>query len=105
MDRPEGVSVRFIAPGPPSGFDHQYKLAYVVTLTAHQLSTDLHIINDGQDEFKFQALIHGYLAVPDASKIKMTGMGKGTRFYDKAAGGKMDTWEEETLVVDKEVDR
>lgn len=105
MDRPEGVSIRLVAPPPPAGFKHDYELAYVMTLSKHQLSTDMHIINRGTDDFMFQALLHGYLAVPDVSKIKISGMGTGTEFRDKAAGNVISSWEGGDLVIDKMVDR
>jgi len=105
MDRDEGVSVRLTAPPPPSDFPHKYKLSYVVTLTAHQLSTDLHIVNLGSEPFIFQALLHSYLAVPDSSKLTITGMDKGMEYRDKVLGGKMMVWQQESLAVDQEIDR
>lgn len=108
MDRPEGVSVRLTAPPPPSdsGFNHPFKLAYVVTLAPHQLSTDLHIVNTSdKDDFIFQALLHTYLAVPDASKIKITGVEKGVTYKDKTQGMKVCEATGEPVVIDKEVDR
>ena len=98
MDRPEGVSVRLLAPPPPSGFSHNYKLAYVVTLAAHQLSCDIHVTNNDSKEFKFQALLHNYLAVPDSSKISMTGIDKGVQYFDKALG-KTEQWGGESLTI------
>ena len=108
MDRPEGVSVRFTAPPAPadSGFPHPFKLAYVVTLAPHQLSTDVHIVNTSdKDDFIFQALLHTYLAVPDASKIKITGVDKGVTYKDKTQGMIEVQSTGEPIVIDKEVDR
>lgn len=83
MDREEGVSVRFLAPAAPSEFGHKYKLAYVVTLSAHELCTDIHVINEGSDDFIFQSLLHSYLAVDDSSKISVEGFDKGTKYLSK----------------------
>lgn len=105
MDRSEGVSIRLSAPAPPSTFNHTYKLAYVVTLTAHQLSTDLHVTNTGKEDFIFQALLHTYLAVPDVSKISIKGIGKGVEFRDKTKGGEVGVWDGGDLRIDKETDR
>ena len=104
MDRAEGVSVRLNAPPPPSSFSHKYQLSYVVTLTRSQLSTDIHIMNRGDDDFIFQALLHGYLAVPDVSKISITGLDQGVAYFDKADGKKMKTWQGGALTIDKETD-
>lgn len=105
MDRKEGVSIRLLAPAPPSSFQHKYRLSYVVTLTAHQLSTDVHITNEDDKDFIFQALLHGYLAVPDASKISITGLDKGVQYFDKADGKKMKTWPGGPLKIEGETDR
>lgn len=106
MDRPEGVSVRFTAPPPPAEFQHKYKLAYVVTLSEHQLSTDVHIVNEETDrEFKFQALLHGYLAIPDSSKIRISNIPKGTTYVDKILGGKVTQSDGEDIVIDRPIDR
>lgn len=106
MDRPEGVSVRLLAPPPPAEFKHDYRLSYVVTLARHQLSTDLHVVNTSTSEdFKFQALLHNYLAVPDVSKIKITGIEKGTQYVDKVQNFKRETWDGGALEINKQVDR
>ncbi|WVR03520.1 hypothetical protein IAU60_000512 [Kwoniella sp. DSM 27419] len=104
MDRPEGVSVRLRAPGPPSDFEHKYKLSYVVTLTENQLSTDVHIVNEDDKDFIFQTLLHTYLAVPDSSKIKISGIDKGTTYKDKVLG-KVEQWDGSDLSIDREIDR
>ncbi|KAK6905329.1 glucose-6-phosphate 1-epimerase [Kwoniella mangroviensis CBS 10435] len=106
MDRPEGVSLRFTAPLPPTEFQHKYKLAYVVTLSEHQLSTDLHIVNEEESkEFTFQALLHTYLAIPDSSKIKISNVPKGTTYVDKILGGKKVESDGEDIVIDRPIDR
>ena len=48
MDRDSGVSVRFgLNPNPEiaAKFPHPFHLTYVVTLTKHELSTDIHVVN------------------------------------------------------------
>jgi glucose-6-phosphate 1-epimerase len=105
MDRPEGVSVRLAAPAPPSSFPHSYKLTYVVTLSAHQLSTDVHVENTSdKEDFMFHALLHNYLAVPDARKIKIGGLDKGIEYRDKVKGETL-TWEGGDLTITGETDR
>jgi len=105
MDRDSGVSVRFTAPAPPSEFDHKYKLAYVVTLTEHELSTDVHVTNEGDDDFIFQTLLHTYIAVPDAGKIAITGIDKGTKYLDKIAGGTFAESDGQAIKIEGPVDR
>lgn len=104
MDRPEGVSVRFKAPAPPAEFGHKHDLTYVVTLTAHQLSTDLHVTNTGTEDFKFQALLHNYLAVPDEKKLSVEGLEKGQRWKDKTEGMVQKEWAGGPLTITKEQD-
>ncbi|KAJ9121584.1 hypothetical protein QFC22_002203 [Naganishia vaughanmartiniae] len=149
MDRPEGVSVRFTLDPTPeivSIFPHPFHLTYVVTLTKHELSTDIHVVNPSptksltgavsaavdavtsalpasvtgteskvpqsvndaaQHELKFQALFHTYLAVSDASKIKIKGLKQGLTYLDKVGpqGWTERTWDGGDLVIDKQVDR
>jgi len=105
MDRDSGVSVRFTAPAAPAEFGHKYKLAYVVTLTEHELSTDVHVTNEGDDDFIFQTLLHTYIAVPDASKIAITGIDKGTKYLDKIAGGTFAESDGQAIKIEGPVDR
>ena len=105
MDRDSGVSVRFTAPAPPAEFGHKYKLAYVVTLTEHELSTDIHITNEDDSDFIFQTLLHTYLAVPDSSKLSMSGLEKGIKYVDKIDGGKTKDWEGADIKIEGPVDR
>ncbi|KAL1407072.1 hypothetical protein Q8F55_006485 [Vanrija albida] len=106
LDREEGVSVRLVAPPPPASFGHQdIQVHYVVTLAGHQLVSDLHIRNNGTEDFKFQALLHTYLAVPDASKISLTGIAAGVTYKDKVLGGQEFKAPGGSLVVDRQIDR
>lgn len=134
MDRDEGVSVRFtLDPNPSIAaiFPHPFHLTYVVTLTAHQLSTDLHVVNPSLNltsglgassvtaaatsaaqavtganrELKFQALLHTYLKVEDASKIQIKGLKQGLEYVDKVKGGEVTKWDGGDLKIEGEVDR
>lgn len=65
-------------------FDKPFELAYVVTLSEHQLSTDLHIKNTGTPgsaAFEFQALFHNYIRAP-ANNTLVTPL-QGVTYYDK----------------------
>lgn len=107
MDRPEGVSVRFKAPPLPADIDfkHRFDLTYVVTLSKHELSTDLHVRNTGDEDFKFQSLLHTYLAVPSVKDLKVSGLEKGQIYKDKTRDMKDFEWEGGDLTITKEVDR
>ena len=104
MDRDEGVSVRFLAPPPPAGFNHKFKLTYVVTLSAHELTTDIHIVNEGTEDFKFQALLHNYLAA-DANKLSITGIDQGVKYKDKVQNYKELQWPGGPLTIKGETDK
>jgi glucose-6-phosphate 1-epimerase len=64
-------------------FDKPFELTYVVTLAAHQLSTDLHVKNTstGAETLNFQALFHTYLRAP--SKDVLVTPLQGLNYYDK----------------------
>lgn len=99
------MSVRLVAPPAPASFGHQFELHYVVTLAAHQIVCDLHVLNTGSVEFKFQALLHNYIRVPDISKVRIAGLGEGTSYKDKVKGGAVRTAPDDTVVIDQETDR
>jgi glucose-6-phosphate 1-epimerase len=58
-------------------------LAYVVTLAAHQLSTDLHVTNTGSEPIEFQALFHNYILAP-ADQVLVTPL-RGLQYFDKTS--------------------
>jgi len=151
MDREEGVSISLhLDPTPAiiSIFPHPFRLTYVITLTAHQLSTDLHVVNpvpamaatslshaaaavsatfssananlpasiapstetaetvksvDG--DLRFQALLHTYFRVEDASAVKIKGLMEGLTYIDKVKGGTKETWGGGDLTIREETDR
>ena len=54
----------------------------MVTLAAHQLSTDLHVDNPSTTEtIEFQALLHTYIRAP-AEDVRVTPL-QGISYYDK----------------------
>jgi len=85
MDNDAGVSVRFtLEPNEAirSLYKHPFHLAYVVTLSVHELATDLHVENKSTTEtLVHQALFHTYHAC-DATKVTVTPL-KGLTYYDK----------------------
>ena len=98
-------------------FPHPFHLSYVVSLTKHELSTDLHVVNpSGTDsilsaarsvadtvipsglaqeskDLRFQGLFHTYLAVSDASTVVTKGLRKGLRYVDNIKGGSEEVWD------------
>ncbi|KAF8707784.1 Glucose-6-phosphate 1-epimerase, partial [Rhizoctonia solani] len=84
MDNETGVAVRLVLEPTPEikeVFPHPFHLAYVVTLTAHQLSTDLHVTNTGNDPLTYQALLHTYFEA-DAATCTVSPL-KGLTYIDK----------------------
>ncbi|KAF8203650.1 galactose mutarotase-like domain-containing protein [Pholiota molesta] len=85
LDNEAGVSVRFVLdPNPKISavYEKPFHLAYVVTLAAHQLSTDLHVQNTSTtDAIEFQALLHTYIRAP-AHEVRITPL-QGLHYYDK----------------------
>jgi len=92
MDNDAGVSVRLTLE-PTSKikavYDKAFHLSLVVTLAAHQLSTDLHVKNTSTsdafppDVLEFQALFHSYILAP-SSQVLITPLQKCS-YFDKTA--------------------
>lgn len=65
-----------------SKYTRPFHLKYIVTLAAHQLSTDLHVTNTSlSDTLEFQALLHNYLRVP-ADEVAISPL-QNLTYYDK----------------------
>ena len=65
-------------------YNHPFNLTFVVTLSEHQLSTDLHVKNvalSTSAPLEFQALFHNYIRAP-ANEITITPLHNVT-YYDK----------------------
>jgi len=86
-DNEAGVSIGLtLDPGDDASIGSKYTrpfhLKYVVTLAAHQLSTDLHVTNTSlSDTLEFQALLHNYLRVP-ADEVVISPL-QNLTYYDK----------------------
>lgn len=93
MDTDTGVSVRLrLDPTPEiqSVFPYPFRLAYVITLAAHQLSTDLHVENPSTDKtLSFQALLHTYYA-SNREHVKVSPL-TGLAYINKVKGGVEET--------------
>jgi len=91
LDNDSGVSVRLTlnpTPAVTSVFGSLFSLTYVVTLSAHQLSTDLHIHNPSTNAtLQCQALLHTYLSTAPHSSttVSITPL-TGLSYFDKVAG-------------------
>ncbi|KAI0033172.1 galactose mutarotase-like protein [Vararia minispora EC-137] len=85
MDNDAGVSVRLnLLPRPSIAavYDKPFELAFVVTLSEHQLSTDLHVANPSRTSaLEFQALLHTYIRAP-AQEVLIQPL-SGRRYVDK----------------------
>ena len=68
-----------------------------MTLAAHQLSTDLHVLNESGERIDFQALLHTYYAV-NAATTKVTPL-TGLTYLNKVNGGVEETEQREEVDV------
>ena len=63
-------------------YTKDFRLAYVVTLAEHELSTDIHVSNLASSEtLDFQALLHTYIRAP-ANEVSISPL-LGKRYVDK----------------------
>jgi len=85
MDSDAGVSVRLtLRPNTTIAklYSKDFELAYVVTLTEHELSTDIHVSNPSTSEvLDFQALLHTYIRAP-ANEVSISPL-LGKSYIDK----------------------
>ncbi|KAK7694649.1 hypothetical protein QCA50_001836 [Cerrena zonata] len=87
LDNDAGVSIRLtLGPTPAitETYDRPFDLAFVVTLSEHQLSTNLHVKNTALSTtgpLEFQALFHNYIRAP-ANEVAITPLHNVT-YYDK----------------------
>ncbi|KAL5535279.1 hypothetical protein ACEPAF_3373 [Sanghuangporus sanghuang] len=86
MDNDVAVSIRLTLTPEPSMTSDRVVLAYVITLSEHQLNTDLHVINTSSDQpLTFQALLHTYIRAPKAA-AHIDGL-QNLTFLDKTIAG------------------
>jgi len=85
MDNEAGTSIRLTLEPTASirtVYDKPFRLAFVVTLANHQLSTDLHVYNTSEStSLEFQALLHNYISAP-ADKVLISPL-QGVSYNDK----------------------
>ncbi len=86
-------------------WDHPFKLELRLRLQPDGFRTELRVDNPAGSSgaFSFQALLHTYHAVPDASSMRVRGL-EGVRFLDKLKGGEEQEPGGAPIVIDKEVD-
>ncbi|TIB84558.1 galactose mutarotase-like protein [Wallemia mellicola] len=101
MDNDDGVSVRFILESPPKL--PPARLIYTVTLTAHQLTSTLHVKNTSStDVLPFQALLHTYYA-GNPNEVGVKGL-NGVRYSDKTTGGETRIESNDVVYANKNTD-
>jgi len=84
------------------GFD-QFQLAYELVLGA-ELRMRLTVANQSETPLHFEEALHTYLAVGDATQVKIDGLGD-MEFLDKTDGFKRKCQIEEVLTLIEETDR
>jgi glucose-6-phosphate 1-epimerase len=81
---PANVGTAALQPNPAISklYTKDFRLAYVVTLAEHELSTDIHVTNPASSEtLDFQALLHTYIRAP-ANEVSISPL-LGKRYVDK----------------------
>ena len=84
------------------GYDG-FRVAYEVTL-GRTLTLRLSVANQGAAPLRFEEALHSYLAVGDAERVRITGLG-GVEYLDKTDGFKRKRQEEDVLTLRRETDR
>ncbi|KAG0092616.1 hypothetical protein BGZ92_009169 [Podila epicladia] len=78
-----------------------FSLVYTVRLTADNIETGLRVHNIGDRAFDFNALLHTYFLIPDASAVKVIGL-TGVDYVDKVL--QTSSRQEGDVVIHGEVD-
>lgn len=92
-----------------ASWPYETVLEYTVTLMPNSLKCELkvHYKDSHEDagDMPFQALLHNYLLVPDATKASVQGL-KGLYYIDKVAGGEENQLDSDNFTLDAQpVDR
>lgn len=82
---------------------YTFSLQYSITLSADSLGTGLVVINQGDEPFEIQVLLHTYLKINDISKVSVTGL-ENADYVDKVDGAKTKT-QSGDITIAGEVDR
>lgn len=83
---------------------YPFELTYVVTLGA-ELTLALTVRNTGSEEFSYEEAMHSYIAVDDATLVRVEGL-TGARYLDKTSAAAGDYREQDgPVTIDDETDR
>ena len=92
-------------------WNYDFKLEYLVTLTANSLKTELVVQNSDLQPFEFTSLLHTYFRVPKVTEIGISGL-EGVKFTDSVSNDqvnfvsqKVSTETRNHIVINEEVDR
>eukprot|EP00045_Choanoeca_perplexa_P009834 m.96266 g.96266 ORF g.96266 m.96266 type:complete len:343 (-) comp15044_c2_seq1:923-1951(-) len=85
-------------------WNYDFKLTYVVSLGADNLTTTLVVDNTGVEAFQFETLLHTYFRVADITKVKVKGLG-GAMYRDQLKALKEAREERDAIVIADNVDR
>ncbi|KAF9543588.1 hypothetical protein EC957_000772 [Mortierella hygrophila] len=78
-----------------------FSLVYTVKLAAETIETKLRVHNVGDKSFDFNALLHTYFLIPDASRVKVVGL-SGIDYVDKVLATTVR--QEGDIILEGEVD-
>ncbi|KAL1304078.1 hypothetical protein AAFC00_000513 [Neodothiora populina] len=87
-----------------AAWPYDFSLQYSVTLGKDGLQTMLSVRNEGDKPFDFQMLTHTYFAIPDISKVTITGL-SGVKYTDKVLDGTEHDSSTPSLRIEGQVDR
>ncbi len=82
---------------------HCFAIELTVCVHGNRLDVELAVTNTGASDFEFAAALHSYLRVNEVETARLSGL-HGRRFED-TLGGEIHVDTDETLRVEREVDR
>jgi len=85
-------------------WNHEFSLAFVVTIQGKDLQMDMHVENTGSVEWNFTCCYHTYFCVKDISQVGLDGL-KGATYLDSLQERKKCTEENEQVKFAENVDR
>ncbi|GBG25739.1 Glucose-6-phosphate 1-epimerase [Hondaea fermentalgiana] len=82
----------------------KFKLVHNIVFGASKLQTSMHVVNVGEEAFKFQALLHTYYLIEDISQVQVVGL-KGLSYVDQLRESNTFTEENDPITFEAETDR